>query len=430
MIAVTVLPYNTPSNINIFINKNHKPFFTDKLVQPKSLEWFFTTPETEKPPELPLTDKPPEMPITENPPAVNVPERPRRQYRTRGKEDQKSLATNATILFENSNATAFKTKMRRGYPCFYCREVYDMKRLREHQEQKHPKSTIFSSLSKYNADEFVMYAEISYLKCTLCEKSIKDLKDLKTHLFEEHEKRMVEAADRIIPFKIQEMDFKCQICGEVFENFTGVEKHMNKHYGSFACETCGTAFITKHRLSVHCYASHRDDKINCEICNKTFRTQMKKRIHYESVHMNKKKIKCTKCPETFVDHFTRQKHLIDEHGENQKRYSCNECDKAFTRKFGLNVHVKRCHLVLRNFVCTQCPFTSYTHHELNDHLLTHGGPVSSFECPVCKKVYNRKRSLAMHLKKHRNENINPAVMDSNNSGANVNNPVVAGNANQ
>ncbi|XP_063899196.1 zinc finger protein 91-like [Helicoverpa armigera] len=354
----------------------HLSNLKDKIVKPKSIERFF-----QKSIKAPKRLKKPDKKIT---------------------SDKIALALNATVLFENSNATAFKSKMRNGYPCFYCRQIYQYDTIKEHQTI-HPKSSIYKLLTKYTADELIVYADITDLKCTICEEDMKNLSVLKTHLQEKHNKKIyLDYPDRVIPFKLKEMDLECQICGRQFETFGAVERHMNMHFRNFICEECGAGFITKHRLSVHAYNKHKIDTIQCNICKKTFGSQLKHKIHYDTVHRLLKKYKCSKCDEKFIDYFTRQKHLVEVHNVEPILYKCKVCDRGFNRKFSLTLHVKRCHLAQKDFQCQFCSYQCFTNTELKEHHLRHGG-VKPFVCSVCKKAYSRNKALVLHMRVHNND---------------------------
>lgn len=312
-------------------------------------------------------------------------------------------ALNATTLLENSNATVFKTKMRSGFPCFYCRDIFvNPASLREHQT-KHPKSHLFKLLTKYTADALVVYADITDLKCTICNDSIPSLNSLKTHLTDEHAKKLYENyADRVIPFKLgdSENNFTCQICEQSFETFGATDRHMNVHFSNYVCEECGAGFVTKHRLKVHTYLLHRNTGvIKCEQCKKVFATKFKYKIHHEYVHKKLKKMRCSQCSETFIDYFTRQRHMELKHGVDILSYKCTECDRAFNRKYSLTCHVKRIHLAKRDVQCELCPFMCFNKSELRDHMYKHGGD-KSFECTLCQKSFARKKTLTVHMRIH------------------------------
>ncbi|KAJ0169997.1 hypothetical protein K1T71_014603 [Dendrolimus kikuchii] len=313
-------------------------------------------------------------------------------------------AINACTILEHSNAVAFKSKMRSGYPCFYCREIYEnMDLLREHQ-LKHSKENLFKLLTNYRSHCLVVYADVTNLKCVICDSDIKTLKELKCHLKVVHGKRIYEQfTDRVIPFKlVGNSDYECQVCGFNFETFGAVERHMNVHYRNFVCEKCGAGFITNQRLKVHTYTQHKEGTYPCEKCKKTFPTYSKYKVHYDVMHNNKKPNTCGKCSEKFVDYFTKQKHMVEKHGIKPILYKCNVCEKAFTRRYTLSLHLKRCHLDEKDIKCDFCPYMCFTKTELRAHMLKHGAE-KSHECIICKKSYARKKTLKEHMRIHTND---------------------------
>lgn len=313
-------------------------------------------------------------------------------------------AINAATLLENSNATVFKSKMRSGFPCFYCRDIFlNPKSLREHQT-KHPKALLYKLLTKYTADALVVYADITDLKCNICNEDVFNLDALKRHLAESHNKKLYEDyADRVIPFKLEdrESNFDCQMCGRSFETFGATDRHMNQHFSNYVCEECGSGFVTKHRLKVHTYLLHSKHIgiIRCEPCNKIFASKFKYKIHNEYVHKKLKKMQCNLCPDKFVDYFSRQRHMEEKHGVQLLSYKCKQCDRAFNRKYSLTCHVNRIHLAKKDVQCELCPFMCFNKSELREHMYKHGGD-KSFQCSLCQKTFARKKTLTVHMRVH------------------------------
>ncbi|CAH0698497.1 unnamed protein product [Spodoptera exigua] len=312
--------------------------------------------------------------------------------------------TNAGTILECSNVTPFKSKSRLGFPCFYCRNVFEkLEKLREHTTQ-HKKTEIRHILKTYGAECLVVYVDTTDLKCTLCDKSIQNLNSLKSHLTNVHKKKLYpEFTDRVIPFKLSDSGVhECQVCGFNFETFGSIERHMNVHYRNYVCKECGTGFVTKYRLKVHTKSMHAGGNYPCEVCGKVFSTQQKYKNHVNTVHKLLKRFKCTKCSERFAEYFRRQKHLVQVHGVAPLQYKCNVCDKNFDRRYTLSRHMKRDHLEERDYQCEMCSYKCFTKNELRVHMVKHNGE-RIFECSVCKKSYARKKTLKEHMRIHNND---------------------------
>ncbi|CAH2108954.1 unnamed protein product [Euphydryas editha] len=312
---------------------------------------------------------------------------------------------NLSIILEHSNLTAFKTRRRSGFPCFYCRRIYEnFDVLRDHQYKDKCKSNMKKILYKSVMDRLVVYVHINEIKCTICDETLPNLNELKQHLTNRHNKKLhTEYGDRIIPFKLTKgNEYECQTCGFNFETFGAIERHMNVHYRNFVCDQCGAGYVTQSRLKVHLKYSHIKGVFPCEICNKVFNTQYKHKCHVDAVHKMVKKNKCPKCPERFTDYFDRHQHMVEAHGEQPLRYRCNVCDTVFKRRYALSLHMKRRHLEVKDKECTLCNYKCHTIAELKAHMIKHNGE-RTYECMVCKKSYARKKTLKEHMRIHNND---------------------------
>ncbi|XP_047518857.1 zinc finger protein 431-like isoform X1 [Pieris napi] len=313
---------------------------------------------------------------------------------------------NTSIILENSNVTPFKSRNRSGFPCFYCRSIFeDLPNLKSHQDKLHSKADIKRSLNAYGAECLVVYVDITDLKCKLCDKEMPNLNELKTHLTRIHKKHFYsDYTDRVIPFRLvhRENKFECQMCGFTFETFGSIERHMNVHFRNYVCKECGTGFVTKYRLKVHTKSMHVGGSYPCEICKKVFTTQQKHKNHVDAVHKLVKRFKCPHCPERFSEYFKRQKHIVEIHDGPPLQYKCNVCDKSFDRRYTLSRHMKRDHLEERDFQCQLCAYKCFTKNELRVHMVKHNGE-RIFECSVCHKSYARKKTLREHMRIHNND---------------------------
>ncbi|XP_053614847.1 zinc finger protein 480-like [Plodia interpunctella] len=312
--------------------------------------------------------------------------------------------TNAATLIQCSNITPFRSKSRSGFPCFYCSSTFDtLDKIREHTLD-HKKDDVTKILNRYGAECMVVYADVTDLKCTICNNKVPNLNELKSHLIKVHNKKIyTDYTDRVIPFKLANDNvYQCQSCGFNFETFGAIERHMNTHYRNYVCHECGAGFITKYRLKVHGKSMHAAGNFPCEVCKKVFTSQQKHKNHVDAVHKLLKRFKCTKCPERFNEYFRRQKHMVEVHGVAPVFYKCNVCDKSFERRYTLSRHLKRDHLEERDYQCELCSYKCFTSNELRVHMVKHNGE-RIYECSVCKKSYARKKTLKEHMRIHNND---------------------------
>lgn len=319
--------------------------------------------------------------------------------------EKQALITNASNIIVNSNVTPFRCKNRTGFPCFYCRSLFEnLEKLQEHQEVSHKRTDARCVLATLGPESLIVYVDVTDLKCTLCDRSMPNVNELKSHLIKIHNKKFyADFTDRVVPFKLSGNNiFECQVCGFNFETFGSIERHMNVHFRNYVCNECGSGFVTKYRLKVHSKSMHVEGSYPCDICKKVFASTQKLKNHTDAVHKLVKRFKCPKCPERFTEYFRRQKHLVTIHGVEPLKYNCNVCDRSFDRRFTLSRHMKRDHLEERNYQCEMCSYKCFTNNELRVHMIKHNGE-RIFECSVCKKSYARKKTLKEHMRIHNND---------------------------
>ncbi|KAG6459159.1 zinc finger protein 429 [Manduca sexta] len=311
------------------------------------------------------------------------------------------INTNTVLQF--SNAIPFKSRSWVGFTCFYCPAVLDSLSLLRDHSIKHDKSELKKLLSTYPPFRLIVNVDVTDLKCSLCDQPMTNMETLKIHLIEVHEKEYhKEFTDRVVPFKSVNNYYECQVCGDNFETFCTVERHMNVHYKNYLCSECGMGFVTENRLKVHAYSTHAEGTYQCEQCNKVLQTKHKLKMHIAIRHNMLKRFKCPKCDERFTEYFPRQKHMAVAHGIDSVKFKCSECGKLFHRRYALSRHLKRNHLEEKDHHCTHCPYKCFTVSELRLHMIKHTGE-KKFECTICNKALSRKKSLTEHMKIHNND---------------------------
>ena len=77
-------------------------------------------------------------------------------------------------------------------------------------------------------------------------------------------------------------------------------------------------------------------------------------------------------------------------------FKCDKCGRRFTRKSGLNKHIRAVHLNIRNFLCDMCPKKFTQKGDLNKHRLTIHLKQRNFQCDECDKDFTTKGTLKQH----------------------------------
>ncbi|VVC98040.1 unnamed protein product [Leptidea sinapis] len=308
---------------------------------------------------------------------------------------------NLTAILQYSNASPFRDKTVRGFSCLYCAKYFPtIEDLRTHTAQKPEKDKINSMLD-YKLSYNPIKVDITDLRCTVCDRSMKDLNELKEHLVAAHDKTIhKDIKDIILPFRLENgSNFTCVVCSVVHISFKNLYHHMSSHYRNYCCKKCGAGYITIAALRKH-GKTHYQGNFPCDFCDKSYTSLAKKRNHEKGVHMGGwLRNKCPHCPEIFVSYYDRSEHLVKEHNEAPVIYPCNACNKTYKKKFELNRHIKHHHLQQRSFLCDKCNAKFFSKRGLVDHMTRHTG-AELCSCDICGKSFSRLRTLREHIKVH------------------------------
>ena len=116
---------------------------------------------------------------------------------------------------------------------------------------------------------------------------------------------------------------------------------------------------------------------DCEICNRTFRTKHKLKIHSKS-HLPKEQMKCDSCDMTFPNKHQlkchQKTHLPPKPAktdlEKNKSKTCHICQKTYSSHFSMKNHIKLVHLKQWDYKCDICGKLCCKEGDLKRHIQT------------------------------------------------------------
>ncbi len=165
----------------------------------------------------------------------------------------------------------------------------------------------------------------------------------------------------------------CPFCGKLFRYATLCKLHVKRTCRSTAvprqsisCDQCDQPFDTRKQLSRHVRTEHggaATEQLRCKLCRQLFRGE-------EDAHA------CSS---------SRQQQALSETG-----FQCDECDKRYTTKGALKLHIETIHRGVR-FPCPQCPEDSCllsNKQALERHIRNvHEVAVCLFKCDTCDSAF-------------------------------------------
>nr|XP_033470500.1 zinc finger protein 37-like isoform X3 [Epinephelus lanceolatus] len=238
-----------------------------------------------------------------------------------------------------------------------------------------------SSLKKH----YLVHPSARPFKCTQCDKAYKYNKDLKQHL-RNH-------------FNPKILAFACSVCGKRFNSQALLTVHMRHHSGErpYACSYCDKRFLTKPVLTTHVRLHTGERPYACKFCDKTF-TQLYPRTVHQRTHNKEKPYLCSTCGMSFSGSGALLVHTRTHTGERPHR--CDLCGKRFATAIQLTVH-RRFHTGERPYPCSHCDKSFHSSTGLKKHMRTHTGE-KPYKCVTCHKTFSQRSNMRIHLKVHKN----------------------------
>ncbi|XP_039763015.1 zinc finger protein 699-like isoform X3 [Pararge aegeria] len=219
------------------------------------------------------------------------------------------------------------------------------------------------------------------------------------------------------------LKFKCQHCDEEYSKKTTYLSHLRiRHPSDVVCTMCGFSFITEKGLKMHINFKHHFDYVEkpdgpaCEACNVRFATDVAYKAHLSvspkhtyPVKRNEPVVKRTGrsaiCKTQLVEceqRFHPEKNQTQFPPQFPKPLLCELCGKSFKMACFLRDHVLTAHAASKpEYQCNKCNKKYSQRSNLIVHLKSHTGAQPSFGCPTCGKKFSNKANMKRHILTHK-----------------------------
>ncbi|XP_070200820.1 uncharacterized protein [Littorina saxatilis] len=195
--------------------------------------------------------------------------------------------------------------------------------------------------------------------CRLCDNQFLLPKRCLSHVMTTHKVPEAEVIDSIL--------LRQRHDGETHAEETGVSENL-------VCDMCGyrSRDNTTYYLHYHKYFKHGIPlpkgwtAYTCDLCGKELYTKFQLKDH-KRTHAEKTPFVCELCGAGFQSRSNLHSHVLHRHKE-EKKHSCNGCDRTFKTRTQLAVH-ERTHTGVRPFSCPQCTYRSTTRGNMRLHLV-------------------------------------------------------------
>ena len=157
--------------------------------------------------------------------------------------------------------------------------------------------------------------------------------------------------------------YYCSVCERVFNRKKHLtHHHLNEHtttrrYKSYLGEGLNIKFIAipqSHNEGINSHRYSNKTTKKCKYCNRIFYHNDALQNHQKNVHLEKKKLRCSKCQKNFSRLGNLRRHKKHCDGDKQTNYQCNNCQNNFTRLDALVRHRKKCIYNEKLYKCDKC----------------------------------------------------------------------------
>lgn len=240
------------------------------------------------------------------------------------------------------------------------------------------------------------------VSCKVCDKSFSCKSRLNEHADFYHQ-----------PSKGRQLSYQCLACEKSFDFSKNLQRHSmiahkqkrEKLVGetNFKCEFCGKSLplknsLTRHKDMMHQFDLEKVEKYRCDICPRSFKLR-------ENIHRHiRQHLNVSSVPRAILTKIKQEEFEVevDEDG----RFKCNECERAYSTKFSLKNHKEFVHQVeeggaAKKYQCKSCPRSFSLKKNWMRHASSHVKKIprrapGDFFCLLCNAAYRQISNLYQH----------------------------------
>jgi KRAB domain-containing zinc finger protein len=159
-------------------------------------------------------------------------------------------------------------------------------------------------------------------------------------------------------------------------------------------------------LKKHVAEVHHIIRVVCDICGKVMKTKLKatlqdhKRLVHSGIGSVKKDWSCDMCEKMYGSKLVLGRHMLAVHNKN-KCFTCDYCDKIVRSLQSLRTHMATVHYKKIEYNCHLCGHKAINKQALRGHVRrVHEKSLPTYSCIICNKDFSQRVRLMVHMAKN------------------------------
>ena len=250
--------------------------------------------------------------------------------------------------------------------------------------------------------------------CNHCSFSLKTQVGLNRHMNRKHGilitclKCNEEFEDNVVykmHMKTNHISYGCKICHLPMNSGSALYAHMQSHQEAMPCSYCGKAYSSRNSLNCHVIRTHGEEYFNCSKCDYKCKASAGMNWHFKRRHTEQTQATCESCGGVFknLKHHLQRNSCGAMGQVDRVKVPCElKCGKTFFSNNKMLNHVKYIHYNIKDKVCSQCPYATYSNFNLKLHItkMHLGKELVKKLCPYCEK---ETTNLNHHIQMYHSE---------------------------
>ncbi|XP_053962219.1 transcription factor grauzone-like [Anastrepha ludens] len=201
-------------------------------------------------------------------------------------------------------------------------------------------------------------------------------------------------------FIAQNFKLNCFLCQSSLTDFKELKSHFRgNHQTNGYVKCCGKKLLNRGVLVDHIHVHINPEYFKCQHCEKVLCDRNGLKMHLQYFHGSRERTYyCIICCKGFFSRKVLTRHCLIHAPDEQKNVNCEQCDKAFCNKYSMKQHLALVHLNLYAKICDICGKALKSTKSLQEHMATHTGEVLC-TCTFCPQTFNSKSSMYTHRKR-------------------------------